>query len=274
MNKKTKDNGKRISRMIYLTLTLLAVVVLVATISTFFSASRRMKTDKIPDSAETTQKNEVTTAAPETTKQPEETKAPVKKSSPVKNPETQPLPDEKDKPSGEVREDDPLPVIEEPEDKTSEVAGIPLGERELIVPVYGRVTKKHDLLAPVFSLTMNDYRVHHGIDVEAHIGDGVFACADGRITEIVNDPFMGTCLTLDLGGGLTACYKNLSADLPEYITVGTDVISGQVIAAVGETAAVEIAESPHLHFELIADGVQIDPLSLISFADIPADYQD
>ena len=42
---------------------------------------------------------------------------------------------------------------------------------------------------------------------------------------------------------------------------GVTVKAGQTIGYVGESAMVEIAEEPHLHFEMTVNGIAVDPLA-------------
>lgn len=134
----------------------------------------------------------------------------------------------------------------------------------LIAPIAGSVSKAHDVTAPVFSLTMNDYRVHSGIDISASLGDAVSAAADGIVENIWSDPMMGQCISISHSGSAVTIYKNLSETLAEGIAVGTKVKAGEVIGAVGESAMIEIADEPHLHFEMTVNGIQENPLDHIS----------
>jgi len=142
-------------------------------------------------------------------------------------------------------------------------AGIPIQpepeELVLSLPLDGMVSKAFSDTIPVYSLTMNDYRTHSGVDLEAEIGSAVYACARGSITSIHEDPFMGMCITIDHGDGLVSRYMNLAAQLPEGIAAGCAVEGGTLIAAVGDTALSEMASEPHLHFELLQDGTAVDP---------------
>ena len=128
-----------------------------------------------------------------------------------------------------------------------------------IAPVTGSLIKEHTLEVPVYSLTMDDYRTHQGVDIATSAGAPVYAVADGTVTDIWDDPMMGKCLTVSHAGGARSTYKNLQETLPEGILPGATVKAGTVIAAVGETALIETAESPHLHFELSVDGDPMDP---------------
>lgn len=47
------------------------------------------------------------------------------------------------------------------------------------------------------------------------------------------------------------------------VSAGDSVEAGQTIGAVGETALLEIADEPHLHFAVYANGDTIDPAEFI-----------
>lgn len=131
-------------------------------------------------------------------------------------------------------------------------------------PATGVVSKRHDMDAPVYSITMDDYRVHQGIDIAASVGDDVLATASGTVKLVWSDPLMGECVSVDHGNGVVSIYKNLAKEKASGIAKGASVAAGQKLGTVGETAMIECAESPHLHFEMEYEGVQVDPLSYIS----------
>lgn len=128
------------------------------------------------------------------------------------------------------------------------------------LPVLGILSKKHDTELQVYSATMNDYRVHSGIDIVTEEGAPVYAAAGGEISQIWNDPLMGKCISIKHGEGCYTVYKNLAPEIAAGIEVGEAVGEGQLIASVGGTAMTEIAEEPHLHFEITVAGKGIDPL--------------
>lgn len=128
-----------------------------------------------------------------------------------------------------------------------------------VMPVHGEITKPFTEDVAVYSLTMNDWRVHRGIDIAAPVGTGVTACADGVIERVWTDPFLGQCVEISHGGEIRSRYANLSPDLPRGIEPGATVLSGDVIGGIGETMALEMADSPHLCFTLTVDGIPVDP---------------
>ncbi len=143
------------------------------------------------------------------------------------------------------------------------------------VPVDGAyLSKGHDLTKQVFSQTMNDYRVHCGVDLQAPIGSDVMAVADGVVENIFVDPFEGTCLSIAHAGGYLSVYKNLSPALLEGLKEGDSVMGGQTVASVGESAIIEISEEAHLHFELYRNDKTLDPMEFIPYQAEDANYDE
>ncbi len=133
----------------------------------------------------------------------------------------------------------------------------------MVSPVVGRITKGHSLDMPVFSNTLNEWRVHTGIDISADDGARVYASAGGVVTKVYSDPFLGKTVEIDHGNDVVSIYSNLSA---EGIAVkeGDAISSGALIGLVGDTSISELADEPHLHFAVKVNGVSVNPLDYIS----------
>lgn len=129
------------------------------------------------------------------------------------------------------------------------------------MPVAGSITKafSHDIL--VYSTTMNDYRVHNGVDIATAVGTPVRAFTDGTVLAVYEDPLMGYTVILDHGNGTKSYYANLTSEFPSGIEPGKKVKEGEVIGGVGESILVECAEEPHLHFEVTVSEEYVDPMS-------------
>lgn len=140
----------------------------------------------------------------------------------------------------------------------------------LALPVSGKLIKYHDAKVQVFSETMNDYRVHLGVDIATAASSPVYAAAAGKISKIWKDPMMGYCVAITHSGDAVTIYKNLADTLPSGIAEGVSVKAGQQIASVGESAMLEVAEEPHLHLEMTVGGIQVDPLEYYSKSDLEA----
>ena len=128
------------------------------------------------------------------------------------------------------------------------------------LPVSGKLSKSHDSEMQVFSNTMQDYRVHLGVDICAEENAAVSAVAAGTVVEVWEDALMGQCVALSHSGDAVSVYKNLSLTLPEGIEAGAEVKAGDVIGYVGDTAMTELADEAHLHFEMTVGGIQVNPL--------------
>jgi murein DD-endopeptidase MepM/ murein hydrolase activator NlpD len=95
------------------------------------------------------------------------------------------------------------------------------------------------------------------LDLKAEEGSPVRAALDGVVLETTNDAQWGLTIVLDHGDGVYTRYSNLST--LDLVSKGQQLKKGDVISGVGKTALCEIAEEPHLHFELIRDKQNIDP---------------
>lgn len=124
-------------------------------------------------------------------------------------------------------------------------------------PVNGTVLAGYSVDALAYSETMGDWRTHDGLDLATALGDKVYAVADGVISSIYQDDFMGTTVEIDHGDGLVSVYANL-AEVPT-VMVEDKVSTGTVIGSVGATAAAEQGSQPHLHFAMYQDGNPVDP---------------
>ena len=237
MNQHQNETSGKINKVLYIvTVTLLLAIAVVIAITT--AANRREKPRSPSKESETVIETEMESeqmTAPITTEREKESE----KQTETKNEEKE---NEKNASNDE---------------EAKEVSTIP---SKFILPVTGILSKKHDTSLQVYSSTMKDYRVHSGIDIVTNEGAPVYAAADGTISQIWNDPLMGSCIAVSHSGECYTVYKNLSEDIANGIENGTKVSAGQLIASVGNTAMIEIAEEPHLHFEMTVGGKAVDPL--------------
>ena len=131
-----------------------------------------------------------------------------------------------------------------------------------ISPAVGTVAKAHSTTTPVYSVTLEEWRIHTGIDISTKEGQDVFAAAAGKVTAVRNDPLLGKTVEITHEDGMVSVYSNLSGE--GLISLGTEVRSGERIGFVGDTTISELADEPHLHFEMLKDGKKVNPLDYIS----------
>ncbi len=132
-----------------------------------------------------------------------------------------------------------------------------------VSPLVGEIVKGHSLEVPVFSNTLNEWRVHTGIDISADEGSDVYASADGTVTKVYSDPFLGKTVEITHTGNIISVYSNLDNN-GVVVKVGDKVNSGDKIGLVGDTSLSELADESHLHFAIRVDGVSVNPLDYIS----------
>ena len=96
---------------------------------------------------------------------------------------------------------------------------------------------------------------HGGLDLVAPAGIEVVATADGRVVSVERAmKLQGTRIIVDHGNGYETVYAHLSDVL---VRKGQEVSRGEVIARTGNTGT---SFAPHLHYEVIRNGRQLDPL--------------
>lgn len=99
---------------------------------------------------------------------------------------------------------------------------------------------------------------HGGVDFRAAIGTPIHASNDGVVI-IAKERFLaGNSVVIDHGEGIYSMYYHCSEI---KVKVGQRVQKGQVIALSGDTGRVSGA---HLHFGMLVNGVQIDPIDFIN----------
>ena len=128
-------------------------------------------------------------------------------------------------------------------------------------PVEGEIMKVFAKDNLVFSNTLQEWTTHLGIDIKADKTTVVKSAEAGTIKTIKNDPRYGLTITIEHDNGYQTVYANLLSS--EFVVEGEKVEKSQSIGTVGNTATFEISDEPHLHFEVLKDGVQIDPTTVI-----------
>ncbi len=112
-----------------------------------------------------------------------------------------------------------------------------------------------------YNATTQDWRTHAGVDLTAAVGTPVRAAGSGVVTAVYDDEYLGTTVIVNHPDGHVSQYSNLAV-MPS-VSAGDSVEAGQTIGAVGATALLEIADEPHLHFAVYANGDTIDPAEFI-----------
>ena len=129
------------------------------------------------------------------------------------------------------------------------------------LPSSGRILSSFSGGQLVYYETLDDWRSHQGVDIEARVGEDVYICESGVVEKIYKNN-MGGCILVDHENG----YKSLYACLGEtdLVKVGDKLSMGETIGRVGDTAVGDLVTTPHVHFEMYREGIAIDPLDIIT----------
>lgn len=109
----------------------------------------------------------------------------------------------------------------------------------------------------VYSDTLEEWITHLGLDIKAPKTTVVKAAESGTVESIKNDPRYGITVIIKHSNDYKTVYSNLLT--AEFVKEGDEVVLGQTVGTVGNSAAFEIADEPHLHFEIIKNGEKVDP---------------
>ena len=102
----------------------------------------------------------------------------------VEAPDTKAPTVETDKVETPVKDEVKEPVKDKPSSTPSVSTPVEDKLPSFVLPVSGALSSKHDADMQVFSNTMNDYRVHLGVDIVTSESAPVYAAADGKIDKI------------------------------------------------------------------------------------------
>jgi murein DD-endopeptidase MepM/ murein hydrolase activator NlpD len=99
---------------------------------------------------------------------------------------------------------------------------------------------------------------HKGVDWATPVGTAVMASSAGRVTRAGWGSGYGYCVYIRHADGRETRYGHLSKVL---VSVGQSVSQGQKIALSGNTG---VSTGPHLHFEILINGSQVNPLNYLN----------
>ena len=120
-------------------------------------------------------------------------------------------------------------------------------------PVAGRITSYFGYR---FHPILRFSRFHAGLDFGANWGSPIVAAADGQVVGAGWAGGYGRQVRIAHGGGLLTSYSHMSQIVAEP---GSLVRAGQVIGYVGSSG---LSTGPHLHYEVLAGGRPVNPLSV------------
>lgn len=118
-----------------------------------------------------------------------------------------------------------------------------------------------DRLVSGFGMRVNPFHKglyeHPGVDIAAPRGTPVIATATGKIVQVKRSHLQagyGNYIEIDHGNGMVTRYAHLDEITVRY---GARVVKGDTVGTVGSTGG---SVAPHVHYEIVRDGVNVDPI--------------
>ncbi len=108
-----------------------------------------------------------------------------------------------------------------------------------------------------FNDTLKQWEIHKAIDFVAGEDLNVYTVSDGTVSNVYTNYLEGTVVEIAHSNGLVSVYKSLNQDVK--VSIGEKVSAGTVLGTVAESMAQELNTGAHLHFEMLKDGVKVNP---------------
>ncbi len=121
-----------------------------------------------------------------------------------------------------------------------------------VFPVAGAISSPYGAGRSYNGAPVTSY--HHGTDFAVDEGTAVGASNSGRVAFVGALPVRGNSVIIDHGAGVYSAYHHL---LRTAVVRGQSVNTGDLI---GYSGATGLATGPHLHWEIVVNGVNVDPV--------------
>ena len=125
------------------------------------------------------------------------------------------------------------------------------GIKIAVLPVTGTISSRYGVSSRIRVST------HTGLDIAAASGTPIKVVSGGTVTFAGWSGSYGYLVKVSHGNGVETWYAHTSK---MYVSVGQNVVAGDVIAAVGSTGN---STGPHLHLEIRINGKTVNPQNYI-----------
>lgn len=134
------------------------------------------------------------------------------------------------------------------------------------------INKQLTLLTASYGMRIHPFyktlQSHQGVDYTIPEGSSIFATADGVVKDVsLRNSTSGQTVVIDHGNGYETSYSHLSRI---DVRKGQQVRRGDIIALSGDTG---LSLAPHLHYEVRANGMRVDPIHYFFMELSPTEYQ-
>ena len=113
-------------------------------------------------------------------------------------------------------------------------------------------------------------KMHRGVDFAAPTGTPIYAAGDGVVEKVGRFGSYGNYIRIRHAGSIQTAYAHLRR-FAKGMEPGTRVTQGEIIGYVGSTGR---STGPHLHYEVIVNGSQTNPMTVSLAAGEPLSGRD
>lgn len=242
MNEEKISDKKMLSKRLVFTVSVALIAVVISVAVSSFNGSNGLK-DKLPETS--TEKESVTQLAQaEKEDVPDERESEQSSEKEISKQET---------------ETETKAAAEKESQKLTEPEQTAVVNAEFVLPFDSDITKKYSKKQVQYSKTMNDWRIHSGVDFAGKEGDNVYSVGNGTVSKIYVDSKWGYVIEVDYGT-FTGRYCGISQE--NAVSINQSVSTGDVIGTL-TSIPIESADGVHLHFEALKDGENIDPFEAL-----------
>lgn len=129
------------------------------------------------------------------------------------------------------------------------------------VPLAGEIYREFTMDDLIYYESIGEWRVHKGVDIKPGDTLMIESAFAGTVESVNSSELTGTEIVIDHGNNIKTLYSNL---VSAAVKTGEKVQQGQEIGNVGKTASIEASDGAHLHFELLVDGKNVNPMDYIN----------
>ena len=129
------------------------------------------------------------------------------------------------------------------------------------MPVNGEIIKDYVDASVIYNQTLGVYTGHKAVDFGAEEGAVVSCVYDGVIESVEISKINGTTVIVDHGNGLKSVYNSIDAN--ENLLEGMSVKQGDALGVVSLNNKTEYLDGAHLHFEVLENGLKVDPFKYL-----------
>lgn len=127
-------------------------------------------------------------------------------------------------------------------------------------PASGPALIDYSMDQTIYFPTLEQYQYNPALLVRGEGGERIHAAQEGIVSAIGQDAKTGTTVTVDMGNGYQAIYGQLK---DVAVETGMYVNKGQMLGYLNEPTKYFSVEGPHLYFEILKDGVPVNPKDFI-----------